>query len=136
MNMINFLQPKFKMDLLNLPLNEAERTDQGTLLISLKEFEFGMFNELELFGRNDGYMMRFKSLIELINRELIDFVAYCTTLFGPDIAGRGMITQADFTTLEAHAFSRIWNALYIHSIIDDITEDYIVVIDITIKNTL
>lgn len=136
MNMINFLQPKFKIDLLNLPLNETESTDHGSLLISLNELELGTFTELELFSRDNGYMMRFKSIAELLNTELIDFVSYCTALFGPDIAGRGMITQVDFTTLEAHAFSRIWNDLYIHSVIDEILGDYIVVIDITIKNTL
>lgn len=103
--------------------------------VSLDSLELGSFASAEVMKGEDYDTIRFISPMPLITKELDDFIAVCTALLGTDIAGRGIITDADHLMADINCFSRIWKGLTIKSHRDEDIEIDEIIIDITINHS-
>ena len=106
---------------------------QETGLVVLDEIEFGSFALATVIKSEDNTTIRFISQVPVITKELDDFIAFCTAILGPDIAGRGIITHSDHLMVDAKCFSRIWKGLLIKSYHNENLEEDELIIDIKIN---
>lgn len=119
------LSPQFHVDFDDLL--------QETGLVVLDEIEFGSFALATVIKGDDYDTIRFISQVPVITKELDNFIAFCTAILGPDIAGRGVITSSDHLMVDAKCFSRIWKGLLIKNHHDEDLDEDEIIIDININ---
>lgn len=82
--------------------------------LRLKEFELGLFNEVEILQvACNEFSLVLKSDENRITPEFAVFLKFYTSKNGLDESGNGCIEQSDYRNLDMHAFSRTWKCLFI-----------------------
>lgn len=77
--------------------------------IELQPIQMGMFNLLDVTKFPDGTIwLDFLSSAYAPNKQLMDFMAYCTSVWGTDSVGRGVPSQSDMAPLRRGTFGRTW----------------------------
>lgn len=77
--------------------------------IELQTMQMDMFNLLDVTKFPDGTIwLDFLSSAYAPNKQLMDFMAYCASVWGADSLGRGVPSQADMDPLRRGTFGRTW----------------------------
>lgn len=77
--------------------------------IGLQPIQMGMFNLLDVTKFPDGTIwLDFLSSAYAPNKQLMDFMSYCASVWGADSLGRGLPSQADMAPLRRGTFGRTW----------------------------
>lgn len=77
--------------------------------IELDPIQMDMFNLLDVTKFSDGTIwLDFLSHTYAPNKQLMDFMAYCTSMWGTDSQGRGVPSQTDINPLRNGTFGRTW----------------------------
>lgn len=77
--------------------------------IELKPMQMGMFSLLDVTKFIDGTIwLDFHSSKYAPNKQLMDFMAYCASVWGTDSLGRGVPSNADMDPLRNGTFGRTW----------------------------
>lgn len=77
--------------------------------IELQPIQMGMFNLLDVTKFPDGTIwLDFLSSAYAPNKQFMDFMAYCASVWGTDSLGRGVPSQADMDPLRRGTFGRTW----------------------------
>lgn len=113
----------FKIDIHNLFEYNPEYIGTSTSVtgnevthykLRLKELELGQFFEIEMIEPAAGeFNLIFKGRNNILTKEIEEFVAFCTNLYGLDDLGYGRIEDTDKIQASRNVFSRMWKDIWI-----------------------